>query len=91
MREFQKKTDGLQVLLSQAVLLGHSDLVEEAVQLSNSFFTQFTRGGQDFAVGMKGIHLISHYKGVQRCSLWLDTPSAHIMTHVILTHLLVYY
>ena len=64
-REFWRKTDGLQVLLSQAILLGHSDLVEEAVQMSNSFFTQFTKGGRDFAVGMKGIHLISHYKGVK--------------------------
>ena len=64
-REFRKKTDGLQVLLSQAILLGHSDLVEEAVQMSNSFFTQFKKGDRDFLVGMKGIHLISHYKGVR--------------------------
>ena len=61
-REFQKKTGGLQVLLSQAILSGYSDLVEEAVQMSNSFFSQFS---QDFPVGMEGIHLISHYKGVK--------------------------
>ena len=67
-REFQQRTDGLQVLLSQAVLLGHSEVVEEAVQMSNSCFSQLKEGNQDFGAELEGIHLISSYKGVNAVS-----------------------
>ena len=67
-REFWQRTDGLQVLLSQAVLLGHSEIVEEAVQLSNSCFSQFKEGSQEFFAELEGIHLISSYKGVNAVS-----------------------
>ena len=63
-KEFHRKTDGLQVLLSQAIFEGYSEVIEEALQVLNSFFTEFKRGRQDFAAEMKGIHLISNYKGV---------------------------
>ena len=64
-REFRQRTDGLQVLLSQAVLLGHSEIVEEAVEMSNSCYSQFK---EDFETEVEGIHLISSYKGVNAVS-----------------------
>ena len=65
-REFRQRTDGLQVLLSQAVLFGYPETVEAAVQLSNSCFSQFKEGSQKFGAEVEGIHLISNYKGVNR-------------------------
>ena len=63
-KKFQQRTGGLQNLLSQAVLLGYSEIVEEAVQMSNSCFSQFKKDNQEFEVELDGIHLISSYKGV---------------------------
>ena len=50
--------------MSQAVCLGYSEIVEEAVQLSYSCFSQFKEESQEFGAEMEGIHLISSYKGV---------------------------
>ena len=43
-------------------------MVEEAVQMANSCFSQFKEGSQEFLVELKGIHLISSYKGVNAVS-----------------------
>ena len=58
----------MQVLLSQAVLSGYPEIVEEAVQMSNSCFSQLKEGSQEFGAEVEGIHLISSYKGVNAVS-----------------------
>ena len=58
----------MQVLLSQAVLLGYPEIVEEAVQMSNSCFSQLKEGSQEFVAEVEGSHLMSSYKGVNAVS-----------------------
>ena len=59
--ELQQYTKSLQFILSQAVLLGYSEIVEKAVQMSNS---HFKIQSQEFGAEVEGIHLISSYNGV---------------------------
>ena len=64
--QFKDKMRELQVLLSQAVLMGYSTLTEEAIEFCNSFFLDFQAKNPEVVAGMNGVQYISGYIGVYK-------------------------